>query len=76
MGDFAKAFARLSADSLGGRIGREKLGIFLFEGLQLAHQCVVFGVADLGLILHVVLIFVVPDLIPQALGNRSGRRCS
>ena len=72
MRDFTKALTRLSPDSLGGRIRCEEFGIFLFDSLEPAHQRVVFGIADLGLIIYVVLMFVVPDFIPQALGNRSG----
>ncbi len=72
VGNLAEAFTRLSPDPLSRGIRGEDLGVFLFECLKLAHQRVVVGVADLGLILHVVLILVMPDLIAQALGSPPG----
>ena len=35
--------------------------------LQLDHQLIEFGVADLGIIEHKISIFVMPDLIAQSL---------
>src|SRR5262249_51226594 len=69
---FAKAVTWFSAHSLSRGIGRQELGVGFFESLKLAHQRVVFGVANLGLVLHIVLILVVPDLIAQALGSPPG----
>ena len=60
-----KAFARLAADALGGRIGRDQFGMFVFELLQLNHELVEFGVGDFGIVEDVVEVFVVADFFPQ-----------
>ncbi len=40
----------------------------LFQGFQLAHERIVFGVADFRLIENVILIFVMFQLFAQFLG--------
>ena len=65
--DLDEAFARFAADALGGRIGREQFGVLRFQRLELAHERVVFGVGDLGLVENVVQVFVVAQLFAELL---------
>ena len=62
----AEGFHRLSADALGGRVRSEELRIFLLQPLQLSHQLIVFGVANLGAIQHVIamVVMIYPGLQP------------
>ncbi len=62
---FDEAFARLAADALGGRVGRDQFRMFGFELLQLNHELVEFGVGDFGIVENVVAVFVMADLVPQ-----------
>src|SRR5215470_13686796 len=63
--DLDESFARLAADALGGRIGRNQLGVLLFQSFQLVHQLVKFGVGDFGSVEHVVEVLVVADLFAE-----------
>ena len=58
----AKVADARPADLLGRRVGRDELGELVLEGSQLAHQGVVVGVGDLGIVELVVALVVVPDL--------------
>ena len=60
-----EAFARFSADALGGRIGRDQLGMLASSCLQPPHHHVVFGVADFGLVQHVIQMFVMAQRVAQ-----------
>ena len=60
-----EALARLAAHALRRRIGRDQLRMLGLELLQLVHQAVEFGVADLGIVEHVVAVLVVADLVAQ-----------
>ena len=48
-----------------GESGVEQLGMLGFQIAQLAHQRVVFGVADLGLVQHVVQALVMAQRFAQ-----------
>ena len=74
MRGFHDSFAGFSANPLGGRIGRDQLGMLGFELLQLVHQLVEFSVADLRIVKNVIAIFVVPDLVAERFDIL--RRCS
>ena len=43
-----EAGARSARDALGGRVGRDQLGVLRLERAQLAHQPVVLGVGTDG----------------------------
>ena len=63
--DLDEALAGLAADALSRRIWRDQIGMFGLDLLQLIHQTVEFGVADLGIIEHVVAVLVMPNLLAQ-----------
>ena len=69
---FLEALGGLAAHALGGRVGREQLGMRGFEALELVHQRVVLGVGDFGRVEHVVEMLVAADLVAQLLDLRSG----
>ena len=56
-----------AADALGGRIRSEQFGMLGFQRLELAHQRVVFGVGDLRIVEHVILMFVVAQFLAELL---------
>ena len=58
MRNLDETFARFSTHALGGGIGCDQVRMLSFQGLELAHQSVVVGVAYLGLIQDVVQMFV------------------
>ena len=62
---FDETFARLAAHALRGRVGGDQFRMLGFELLQLVHQLVEFGVGDLGIVEHVVAVFVVADFLAQ-----------
>jgi len=73
---------RAAADALGRRIGRDELRMLALERLELAHEAVELGVADLGVREDVVALLVVADEAPQLLdagpdrgGDRSHAGC-
>ena len=59
-------FARLSADSLRRRIGRDQVRMLRFEILQPAHQRIVLGIGDLRLVQHVIQPLVTLQFFAQA----------
>ena len=63
--EFDEAFAGGSADALGGGVGGYERGVGLFEGLEFAHEAVVFGVGELGLVEDVIEVFVVANLVDK-----------
>ncbi len=65
MRDLDESLAGLAAYALRGRIGRDQRWMPGLEVLQLPHQFVEFGVADLGLIEDVVAVFVVADFVAE-----------
>ena len=62
---FDESLARLAADALGGRIGRDQFWDARFQILQLLHQLVEFDVADLGIVENVIEILVVANFLAQ-----------
>ena len=58
---------RLGADALGGRVRGEQGGVFLLELLQLPHQPVIIGIANLGAVQHVIAVVMVVNLSFQPL---------
>ena len=62
---FDESFARLSSNTLSGRIGREQLGMLGLDLLELAHHGVVLGVADFRLVQHVIQMFVMTQRLAQ-----------
>jgi hypothetical protein len=67
MRDFDEAFARLAAHALRRRIGRQQFGVLRFQIAQLPHQRVIFGIADFGLVQHIVQALVMAQRFPQLL---------
>ena len=61
-----------SPDALRRRIRRDDLGMGLLERDQLPDERVVFGIGELGPVLHVIEARVPPDLLPEP--GRSRRR--
>ena len=59
-----ESFARLAADALRWRIGRDQLGMLRLKPLQLIHQLVEFGVGEFG---------IVEDVIDDTRGAGSSR---
>ena len=72
MGHFLEATAGRSADVLGGRRGRDQLGVLRFQLLQLPGQGVVFEVLQLGGILIVIKAVILLDNSAQFLDALSG----
>ena len=72
MGHFLEAAAGRSADVLGGRSGRDQLGVLRFQLLQLPGQGVVFEVLQLGGILIVIKAVILLDNSAQFLDALSG----
>ena len=65
MGDLGESFFGLAADTLGGRIGSDEVGVVGFEALQLAHEVVEVGVGDRRLVEDVIEVLVVADLVAE-----------
>ena len=60
-----ETFAGFAADALGGRIGRDQLGMLGLELFQLVHELIEFSVRDFRIVEHVVAIFVVADFVAE-----------
>jgi hypothetical protein len=60
--DGRKAVDDRPADALGGRIGRDEIGILRLEAFELVHERVELGIGDLGGGPPVVAVLVIPDL--------------
>ena len=60
-----KSRTGFATDTLGGRIRRDELRMFRLQLLELVHQLVESGVADFGLVQHVVAVLVIADLVAQ-----------
>ncbi len=67
VGHAAKGRGRRAAHALGRRIGCDQVRPACLQGLQLAHQDVVLGIADFRRIQHVIAVIVVADRGAQAL---------
>jgi hypothetical protein len=63
---------RRGADTVGRAVGRLDLRVPLFQLLKLAEEPVIFGVADLRLVQHVVQVVVLFKLLPQFGGPLHG----
>ncbi len=61
----AEFFARRRTHTLRGRIGRGELRMLALERLEPAHQLVVFGVGNLGIVENVVAIVGAIDFVAQ-----------
>src|SRR4029077_1581323 len=62
---FENPFARLAADALRGRVGRDQVGVIGFQLLQLIHELVELGVRNFRRVEDVVQIFVAADFFPK-----------
>ena len=62
MPDRREPFGRASAYALRRRIERDEIGVFALETLELAHELVELGIADLWSGVDVVAVFVMADL--------------
>ena len=60
-----KPFARLAADALRRGIGRGEVRVLGLQRLQPAHQGVVLGIGDFGLVGHVVQVLVAAQLFAK-----------
>ena len=67
MPHFDKALARLAAHALGGRIRRDEIRVLFLKFTEAPHQRVVLGIADGGLVEHVIKMFVAAQFGPQPL---------
>ena len=56
-----------AAHALSGRIGRYKLGIFLFNRRKLALEHIVFIILNFGRILNIIFMAVIIKLIAELL---------
>ena len=68
-----------AADALRRRRRVDELGVLVLDRAQLAHERVEFGVADLGIVVNVIALFVMSDARPQvgdALGGAHRSRLS
>ena len=65
MRHLAEAVGCLAAHPLRRRIGRDPLGVFPLQCLELAHERVVLKIIDLRRIQHVVQVFVMAQLLTQ-----------
>src|SRR6185436_11844681 len=70
--DLGKAFGGTATDALRRRVGREELGMRGFERLELVHQLVEIGVADLGRCLYVVQLFVPANFLSELVDSLRG----
>ena len=59
------SFARRAAYALGWRIRRQPLRVLALELTQFGDQRVVFGIADLRLVQHIVKMLVPPQLVAE-----------
>src|SRR6266481_6103186 len=62
-----KALARLAADALRRRVRRDQLRALGLQALQLLHEAVKLGVADLRRVQHVIKVLMATDLFAQFL---------
>ncbi len=76
MAHLGQGVQRPAADALGGRIGRDKFGVFGFEGLQFTEQAVVFRIGNRRLVENVVGVIVALDFPAERSDARQdiGRR--
>src|SRR5215211_278579 len=68
VGDLLQVLDRLGTDALGGRVGRDELGMLGLEPAQLVEQRVVDVVVDGGVVEDVVAVVVVLELAAQLRG--------
>lgn len=62
-----KEIFRTAADSHRRRIGRNKVGVFLLNSLELALEHIVFIVLYLGVIVDIILFAVIIELVSELL---------
>ena len=72
MHDDAEFFAGRRTHTLRGRIGRGELGMLALDRFEPAHQLVVFGVGNFGIVVDVVAIVGAVDLVAQLFSLRRG----
>src|SRR5215470_20347416 len=65
MRNFDETLARLAAYTLRRRVRRDQLRMIGLDLLELVHQPVEFGIADLGIVEHVVAVLVMANLIAK-----------
>jgi hypothetical protein len=71
--DDAEGFRWLAAHPLRRRVGRDQLGVARLQVLELAHELVVLGIADLRVVQGVVAVIVEGDLSAQLFDACLGR---
>src|SRR5439155_16480555 len=71
--DGGEPLDRAAGDALRGGIGRDELGVFGFQLLELVQQIVEFLVGDLRSVVNVVPLLVVPDRLAELLQTLFGR---
>ncbi len=71
MSDFSESLLRLGAHSLGGRIGRDQIGVPLLQVHQFPVQEVELRIGDDGVFQHMITVVVKLDLLAQ-LGDALG----
>jgi hypothetical protein len=60
-----ESLRRGSGDPLGGRIGCDEIRVVGLQPLELVQQPVEFLVGNLGRVMNVVPLFMMPDGVPQ-----------
>ena len=65
MNEFREAFRRPASDALSRTIGRDELGIFLFQIAEPFHQLVIITIGNLRVVLNVVKLVVAADLVAE-----------
>jgi hypothetical protein len=68
----AQLRTRLGTDTLGGRVGRDQLGMFGFQSLEFSEEPIVLGVRNLRIVEYVVAMIVMADLGAQRLDALDG----
>jgi hypothetical protein len=63
--DGLEAFDWTAGDALGRRVVGDEMGVLLLEALELVQQPIELLVRDLGLVLNVVTLFVIPNGVTQ-----------
>ena len=63
--DRLETFDRAAADALCRRVGRDEIRVLRFEPLELVQQRIELLVGDLGVVVDVVALFVMPDGVAE-----------
>lgn len=63
MRNFPKFVQGRGTDALSRRIGGDQVRVFQLEIEEFTEQAIILPIGNLGMVLHIVLIVVVPDLV-------------